>query len=429
MAQGQGQGQGHGLGQGQGQGQRERFDAEGNPVALEANAAQGLNGDNAIGQDVPREPREPREAREPRQDRSPRNGERGDQGDRPDRSRGGERGRGSERGLERGADRGSERVAERNTARADGQGEGGADAVNGFTDKATLPRDAALAPQGLDESNSVTPAGTDAEGNPGREKRSRDRYGRDRDRGPRGERADRSERPERGERSERQERAPNDSQQPLEGFAADARAPNAAPNPVDREPRTSYFSVVASPVMATPVIATRAADAVSSVASAATLLPQATATRAEDTAPASLPVPMSASIGVPPVTQAVISSVMSAPPEAPAPTAASAPARTAMQNLPLQSAAAASGLPKVQAFELPVDSLQQVAQTAGLAWVNSNPEKAASVKAAIAAEPKPIHVPRERPASTQPDTSPLVLVETKRDLRNMTLPFEQTTPQ
>ena len=83
----------------------------------------------------------------------------------------------------------------------------------------------------------------------------------------------------------------------------------------------------------------------------------------------------------------------------------------------------------MQAFDLPVDSLNQVAQTAGLAWVNSNPEKAASVKAAIAAEPKPIHIPRERPASVQVDASPLVLVETKRDLRNMTLPFEQNTLQ
>ena len=101
--------------------------------------------------------------------------------------------------------------------------------------------------------------------------------------------------------------------------------------------------------------------------------------------------------------------------------------------MPKQSAPVAStaeqGLPKVQAFDLPVASLNQVAQTAGLAWVNSDPQKAASVKAAIAAEPKPIHVPRERPATAQVDTSPLVLVETKRDLRNMTLPFEQNTPQ
>ena len=128
-----------------------------------------------------------------------------------------------------------------------------------------------------------------------------------------------------------------------------------------------------------------------------------------------------------------------APAEATAPALSTAPdtaraaaqTQTATQSPPAQAAAATTmrGLPKVQAFELPVDSLQQVAQTAGLAWVNSNPEKAASVKAAIAAEPKPIHVPRERPAIVQVDTSPLVLVETKRDLRNMTLPFEQNTPQ
>ena len=119
-----------------------------------------------------------------------------------------------------------------------------------------------------------------------------------------------------------------------------------------------------------------------------------------------------------------------APAYAPAPVEAKAltPAAAPRQSAPVPPSAA-QGLPKVQAFDLPVDSLNQVAQTAGLAWVNSNPEKAASVKAAIAAEPKPIHVPRERPATAQVDASPLVLVETKRDLRNMTLPFEQNTPQ
>ena len=42
---------------------------------------------------------------------------------------------------------------------------------------------------------------------------------------------------------------------------------------------------------------------------------------------------------------------------------------------------------------------------------------------AIAAEPKPVHVPRERPPVVQVDEGPLVLVETKRDLRNLQLPF------
>jgi ribonuclease E len=83
-------------------------------------------------------------------------------------------------------------------------------------------------------------------------------------------------------------------------------------------------------------------------------------------------------------------------------------------------------LPKVQSFDLPIDSLNQVAQGSGLSWVNSDPAKIAAVQAAIAAEFKPARVPRERAAAVQIDTAPLVLVETKRDLRNMTLPFEDT---
>jgi ribonuclease E len=59
--------------------------------------------------------------------------------------------------------------------------------------------------------------------------------------------------------------------------------------------------------------------------------------------------------------------------------------------------------------------------------VNSDPARIAAVQAAIAAEPKPVHVPRERPAPVVMDEGPLILVETKRDLRNMTLPFEQET--
>jgi ribonuclease E len=41
----------------------------------------------------------------------------------------------------------------------------------------------------------------------------------------------------------------------------------------------------------------------------------------------------------------------------------------------------------------------------------------------MAAEPKPAHVPRERPPVQVSDEGPLVLVETKRDLRNLQLPF------
>lgn len=48
----------------------------------------------------------------------------------------------------------------------------------------------------------------------------------------------------------------------------------------------------------------------------------------------------------------------------------------------------------------------------------------AAVRAAIEAEPRAVHVPRERPAVVVLDDGPLVLVETRKDLATLTLPFE-----
>ena len=75
-------------------------------------------------------------------------------------------------------------------------------------------------------------------------------------------------------------------------------------------------------------------------------------------------------------------------------------------------------------FELPLGDLQQLAANSGLEWVNSNADKVSAAQAAIAAEPAPVHVPRERPPAVVLDEGPLVLVETRRDLRDLTLPFE-----
>lgn len=105
---------------------------------------------------------------------------------------------------------------------------------------------------------------------------------------------------------------------------------------------------------------------------------------------------------------------------APIPTVVTAAAVVAAAATP-----AARALPKVQSYDLPLQDLAQVANSSGLQWVNSDAGKIAEVQAAMAAEPKPIHVPRERPPAPQLDSSPLVLVETKRDLREMNLPFEQ----
>jgi ribonuclease E len=85
-------------------------------------------------------------------------------------------------------------------------------------------------------------------------------------------------------------------------------------------------------------------------------------------------------------------------------------------------------MPSIGSYELPMTQLQQVATGSGLEWVNSKPESIAQVQAAIAAEPKPVHVPRERPAPIVIDEGPLVLVETKRDLRQMHMPFDEQGP-
>ena len=74
---------------------------------------------------------------------------------------------------------------------------------------------------------------------------------------------------------------------------------------------------------------------------------------------------------------------------------------------------------------LPIDELQSIAQTAGLKWVNSDEDKIRSVQEAIASEPKPTHVPRERKPPVVLDEGPLILVETRKDLSQITLPFEQ----
>jgi ribonuclease E len=89
----------------------------------------------------------------------------------------------------------------------------------------------------------------------------------------------------------------------------------------------------------------------------------------------------------------------------------------------VKQSTAPAGLPKVQTYELPMASLIQVAEGSGLQWVNSDPVKISQVQAAIAAEPHPVHVPRERPPLVVVDEGPLVLVETRKNLSDIKLPF------
>ncbi|MFC5522619.1 Rne/Rng family ribonuclease [Polaromonas jejuensis] len=115
-----------------------------------------------------------------------------------------------------------------------------------------------------------------------------------------------------------------------------------------------------------------------------------------------------------------------APVAAPAPAFAAAVPAPAPVQAPAAVPVAANALPKVQSYDLPLQDLAQVAEASGLQWVNSDAAKIAEAKAAIAAEIKPIHVPRERPPLAVSDEGPLVLVETKRDLGAMALPFEKS---
>ena len=86
-------------------------------------------------------------------------------------------------------------------------------------------------------------------------------------------------------------------------------------------------------------------------------------------------------------------------------------------------------MPAVRSYALPIADLTQVASTSGLQWVGSDAAKIAAAQASIAAElaNAPVHVPRERPPAVVVESANLVLVETKRDLRDIQLPFEASS--
>jgi ribonuclease E len=110
--------------------------------------------------------------------------------------------------------------------------------------------------------------------------------------------------------------------------------------------------------------------------------------------------------------EAVAMHAVAAPVEAPA-------SKTAPAERPV------AAMPAVQPFDLPLGDLQALAESAGLQWVNSDADKIRAVQEAMANEPAPVHVPRERKPMPVVDEGPLVLVETKKDLSQLKLPFEQ----
>ena len=118
--------------------------------------------------------------------------------------------------------------------------------------------------------------------------------------------------------------------------------------------------------------------------------------------------PAAASAGAPTVIHAEASAQPAAAPAAP-------------------NAAAAPVAPRAAAvpFILPIDALQTLATQAGLQWVHSDADKVAAAQVAIANTPKPVHVPRLPKPRVVLDEGPLVLVETRKDLSQVRMPFDQ----
>ena len=94
---------------------------------------------------------------------------------------------------------------------------------------------------------------------------------------------------------------------------------------------------------------------------------------------------------------------------------------TAVESaLAFSAIAAASAAPYV----LNTSALQDLATSSGLSWVHSDTDKVRAVQAAIAATPQAIRVPREIKPVVLEDHGPLVLVETRKDLSQLKLPFD-----
>ena len=119
--------------------------------------------------------------------------------------------------------------------------------------------------------------------------------------------------------------------------------------------------------------------------------------------------------------RAVAAAAYVQPVEAPASLVAASPSVVASRHVAVVAPAVA---PATAPFVLPLDSLQAVAESAGLQWINSDREKIDAAQAAMASELAPVRVQRDRKPATAIDTGPLVLVETRKDLSQIKLPFE-----
>jgi ribonuclease E len=263
-------------------------------------------------------------------------------------------------------------------------------------------------------------------------------------RGERGDRAERSERPERAERSERGERGsrsrgerndtaraaePPQDRPPLTAAAVPAAGPEVAgvaegtEAQADRENRRrrrrggrgrtrDELPTAEAEVLATPV---DDADLDTSAVGESPLSDE----------------PAQADVAAPRLSSAPPSfehagSAWREEPAAEEPAPAAAPAER-VRAAPPQTVAPVAPT-RVEPFVLPADALEAMAQAAGLQWVQSDSDKVHAVQATMAAQPAPIRVPRTIKPSLQIDDGPLVLVETRKDLSQIRLPFDPDRP-
>ena len=144
--------------------------------------------------------------------------------------------------------------------------------------------------------------------------------------------------------------------------------------------------------------------------------------KAEDWVPVAR-APVSAAVSAPMVA-AVATAEPEATPEVTPMAALSRPATLVESSAPAPALAPAPAAAPAAPYRLPTDSLAALATGAGLQGVNSDSDKIRAVQEAMANEPKPIHVPRAPKPRAVPDDGPLVLIETKKDLSQVRLPFD-----
>lgn len=254
-----------------------------------------------------------------------------------------------------------------------------------------------------------------------RERRSREPYGRNR-RG-RGGRSAEEANAEADAAPSAQPQGP-DAAQPYASTqpTAEAAAPREStpsdsaepPAPAPASGRRSYFERASNPGTATgvPADAPRETPVAAPSADAPSALAPTGVSEHTAQAAASAPVGAAESAAAAPRSDSV-------PADSPAAQPSEAATVTAQALAPAPTAPA-----PMQPYVLDVAGLHAVAQAAGLQWVGSNADKVAAAQAAIAAEPQPVRVPRERAALPPADPRPLVLVETRKDLSQVSLPFE-----